>query len=752
MPEEFNLESLTKAWKEFLKDYHEKDLLELANSYPEKRSLTVDYEDIEVFDEKLAVYLLEHPNSAIYAAELAIRDSMPPDVRAMVRKGVHFRVTSLSTTPLAYSEIRDLRSKHMGKFIAVKGLVRKATQVKPKIVDAVFQCARCLAVVHEPQGDTIFKEPIECYKDQGGCGKGAASTRFNLLTADVTLFKPPPYYRETAPPEGEPPNAPTPQVDKFTNSQGSIFVDTQKIEIQESPEDLRGGDQPERLTAFAEDDLCKKSSPGDKIIINGILRSLQKGIGQSKTTLFDWFLEVNSIEREEKEFESLEITPEEETEILKMSKDNDLYHKMVQSIAPTIYGMDMEKEALALQMFGGVRKELRDGTKLRGDIHILLVGDPGTAKSQLLRYCSNLVPRGIYASGKATTAAGLTAAAVHDESGFGEGRWTLEAGALVLADKGLACIDELDKMSEQDSSSMHEAMEQQRISVAKAGITATLQSRCAILAAANPKEGRFDEHSYLADQIDLSPALLSRFDVIFPLTDKPDRKKDVALASHIVQVHMAGEISQYRKNVPDQRYTKEDETKAMAIVEPPFRPEKIRKYIAYARSHVFPVMTPETAEIIEEYYVNIRAQSKPDADGGGAVPMTPRQIEALIRLSEASARVRLSKEVTSEDAERAKKIIEYFLRKVASEGGGFDIDSIATGVSHARKDRFQAIVDIVEEIDDGRGVTEEDILKRTSKEGISDEKVRKDIQRLLNDGRLWNPSGNKFKVMRREQR
>jgi replicative DNA helicase Mcm len=369
-----------------------------------------------------------------------------------------------------------------------------------------------------------------------------------------------------------------------------------------------------------------------------------------------------------------------------------------------------------------------------------------TAKSQLLRYISNLVPRGIYASGKASTAAGLTAAAVHDE--FGEGRWTLEAGALVLADKGLACIDELDKMSEQDSSSMHEAMEQQMISVAKAGITATLQSRCAILAAANPKEGRFDEHSYLVDQIDLAPTLLSRFDVIFALTDKPDQTRDAALAGHITSTHLAGEIAQYRKNVQDRKYSAEDELDAMARVEPKFPPAFLRKYIAYSRSRVFPVMTRDTMDIIQDYYVNIRAQSRTAEGEGGAVPMTPRQVEALIRLSEASARVRLSNKVTTEDAERAKKIVEYFLRKVASEGGRLDIDAIMTGTTHSQRERIHSILDIVEELDEGRGVTEEEILRRMTQDGVPEDKVRHDIERLHNEGRLFQPTGGRYKVAR----
>ncbi|MBM4248734.1 MAG: minichromosome maintenance protein MCM [Euryarchaeota archaeon] len=744
MPEEMTLPQLAKLWRDFIQDYYRKEILEIANSFPEKRSLTVSYKDVELFDPELGAFLLDKPNSAIFAAETAIRDSLPPDVKPEVRRGVHFRVVGLPPKPLALTEVRELRAKHIGKLVAVSGLVRKATQVKPKLVDGVFQCARCLAVIREPQFDSVFKEPLECYRDQGGCGKSAASTRFILLTNDLSLFRKPVQPADAAPPsEGGEPQVPP---DAASRDLRSVFIDTQKIEIQESPEDLRGGDQPERLTAYAEDDLCKKISPGDKVVLNGVLRSQQRSTGQVKSTFFDWYLEINSIQLEEHEFEDVEISPEEEERILRLARNKDIYRLIIGSIAPTIYGMEVEKEALALQMFGGVMKVMPDGTRIRGDAHILLVGDPGTAKSQLLRYITRLVPRGIYASGKASTAAGLTAAAVHDE--FGEGRWTLEAGALVLADKGLAAVDELDKMSEQDSSSMHEAMEQQMISVAKAGITATLQSRCSILAAANPKEGRFDEHSYLVDQINLSPTLLSRFDVIFPLTDKPDPKKDLALAGHIVNTHLAGEIAMYRKNVQDRKFTKEDEKRAMRKVEPEIVPELLRKYIAYARSRVFPVMTKDVMEILQEYYVNIRSQARSSEGEGGAIPMTPRQIEALIRLSEASARLRLANEVTAEDADRAKRIVEYFLRKVASEGGRFDIDAIMTGTTHVQRERIHTIIDIIEELDEGRGVTEEEVLRRTRSEGIPEDKVKRDLQRLYSDGRVFMPSAERYKVAR----
>src|SRR2546427_389043 len=342
--------------------------------------------------------------------------------------------------------------------------------------------------------------------------------------------------------------------------------------------------------------------------------------------------------------------------------------------------MHVEKEALALQLFGGVAKLMPDGRRIRGDIHLILVGDPGTGKSELLSYMIRLSPRGIYATGKAASAAGLTAAAVRDE--FGEGRWTLEAGALVLADLGLAAIDEIEKMNPQDRSAIHEAMEQQRISVAKAGITAVLQSRCAILAAANPKFGRFDEHKYISEQIDLPPALLSRFDIIFSIIDRPQAERDRELAEHILKGHKVGEIRRRRdaglvveSEAPEQPFT------------PEFDPDFFRKYVAYAK-RIYPVMTDEAMQIIERKYLDIR---KTGEAAGSSVPITPRQLEAIIRLAEASSRLRLSETVGAEDADRAVRIVEYWMGMVAGEEGRFDIDIIQTGISQSQREQIISI-------------------------------------------------------------
>src|SRR5437773_2243302 len=312
---------------------------------------------------------------------------------------IHLRVTGVPRDSRV--QIRDLRARHLGRFIAIEGLVRKSTEVRPMVVDALFQCLRCGTVIKEPQEGQAFREPMECYEDQGGCKRTANATKFKLL------------------------------------GEASRYTDTQKIEVQEAPEGLRGGEEPQRLSAFTEDDLTGKINPGMRVILNGILRSSQKGKPGARSTLFDILLDVNSIELEQVEFEEIEVTPEDVKKIEAEAADPVIYRKIVVSIVTAIYGLTTEKEALALQLFGGVPKEMPDGRRIRGDLHVLLVGDPGTGKSELLSYMSRLSPRGIYATGKAASAAGLTAAAVRDE--FGEGRWTLEAGALVLADKGLAC-------------------------------------------------------------------------------------------------------------------------------------------------------------------------------------------------------------------------------------------------------------------------------------------------------------------------
>ena len=675
-------------WEEFLRSRYWDDLLELADSYPDERSLTVRFPDLDRFDPEFAEELLEGPEPVLEAAHAALLElDLPMDV---YMERAHVRIVELPR----HFKTRELRSDHIGKLLAIDGLVRTATEVRPKIVSAAFQCQRCgFTFFKEQTGNKFEDQNLKCMNQ--ACDRGGP---FKLLLAQ------------------------------------SKFVDAQKIRVQESPEELRGGEQPQTLDVELEDDLAGRIFPGDRVIVNGILKSYQRSSPQQgKSTYFDLFHKGVSVEMKEQDFEEIEIDPEEEKLILEMSCDPEIYDKIRGSIAPSIYGYDDVKEALGLQLVSGFEKHLPDGARIRGDIHILLVGDPGIAKSQLLRYMTKISPRGIYTSGKSSTSAGLTATAVKDE--LGDGRWTIEAGALVLADKGIAAIDEMDKMDNEDKSALHEAMEQQTISVAKAGVMATLKSRCSLLAAANPKLGRFDKYEPIAPQINLTPALMSRFDLIFVLTDDPDGNRDSAIAQHILKSNYAGELATQIEWNPD--ISQEDIDQAMVVIKPAIDPELLRKYVAYARKNIFPTLTDEAKDYFHKYYVGLRSQGQ---DSNKPVPVTARQLEALIRLGEASARLRLSPKVTLEDARRVVKILEACLRKVGidPETGFLDADIIASGTSKSTRDKTKSIKDIVREVcKEHQGLAPLDIvLDLAEQSGIERDRAEEIVERLRRDGDL----------------
>ena len=567
------------------------------------------------------------------------------------------------------------------------------------MLSAAFECQRCGHLFYKEQTTSKFQEPYDCPNE--ACDRRGP---FKLL------------------------------LDR------SRFVDAQNVRVQESPEELRGGEQPQTLDVQLEDDLSGIIYPGDRVVISGVLRSYQRTTQTGKSTYFDLFLEGNSVEMMEQEFEEIEIKAEDERLIRELASDPLIYEKVRRSIAPSIYGYEEVKEALGLQLFSGVSKGLPDGTRIRGDIHILLVGDPGIAKSQLLRYISKLSPRGIYTSGKSSTSAGLTATAVKDE--LGDGRWTIEAGALVLADKGIACIDEMDKMRSEDRSALHEAMEQQTISVAKAGVMATLKSRCALLAAANPKFGRFDKFEGIAQQINLSPALMSRFDLIFVLTDEPSDARDSMIAHHIGQTTYAGEIASRGDR------SREELEAVMEVIRPAIEPEVLRKYIAYARKNVFPVLTPEARARLEGYYVSLRKQGQ---DTNKPVPVTARQLEALFRLSESSARLRLSDEITGGDAERVIRIVDSCLRQVGvdPETGLLDADVLAVGISKSTRDKTRLMIDLVRELaseHQGPAPLEAVLERAETKLGIERNKAEEIIKRLRTNGEIFEPRSGYLKL------
>jgi replicative DNA helicase Mcm len=680
-------------WSRFLKSRYKKELGELSREFPYRRSLNIDYREIEKFGKagiSLADELLENPGKVLEDVWDAIRSNQLIRTRdGKEPKGVNIRFKNLPQKV----GIRHIRSDDINRFISVEGILRKTTEVRPRIVEAVFKC---------PAGHfTVKKQKYGKFIEPDGCATdGCTFKKLELLP------------------------------------KRSKFVDSQKLRVQESPEGLRGGEQPQTLDIDVTDDLAGLVSPGDRVVINGILRSMQRVVRGEKSTVFDIFLECNSIEIQEKEFEEVEIDEKAEDEIKELSHDPMIYRKITHSIAPTIYGSENVKEAIALQLFGGIVKEMPDGTHLRGDIHVLLIGDPGIAKSQLLRYVVKLSPRAIYTSGQSSTSAGLTATAVKDE--FGEGRWTLEAGALVLADMGVAAVDEMDKMQKEDRSALHEAMEQQSISVAKAGITATLKSRCALLGAANPKYGRFDMYGDIADQINMPPSLLSRFDLIFIMTDQPEQRMDLAIAEHILKAHAIGELIAQHRKTPIPGITEEYIQQQLTPVKPDIEPSLFRKYVAYAKRSCYPILSAEAKEALVTYYLKLRGiaeQNKP-------VPVTARQLEALVRLAEASARIRLSNIIQQTDAERVINIVDACLRQVAYDArtGTFDIDKVVTGISKEKRDMVRVIKDTIRDIGgEGKRASKDQVIDTVVAKGFARDKVEAGIEMLHQAGELMEP-------------
>lgn len=690
--------TLTDRFLEFFREYYSDEVSELAQKYPnEKRSLYIDFDDLYVFDHDLAEDVRSQPGQLIEYAEEALElYDLPADISL---QQAHVRIFNLPESV----DIREMRihDDHVGSLISIQGIVRKATDVRPKIIGAVFECQRCGTMNTRPQVEDRFDEPNQCV----GCEREGP---FRL---------------------------------DFDQSE---FVDAQTIRVQESPEDLIGGETPKSIDVNIEDDIVGSLTPGDHVTVVGALHIEQ--VSDDNSRFFDLYMDGVTVTQDDKEFDNMDITSADESAIEELAQRDDIFSLVVDSIAPTIYGYNTQKLAIALQLFGGVPKKLPDGSEIRGDFHLLMVGDPGTGKSMLLSYIDNIAPRSVYTSGKGASSAGLTASAVRDDFGD-DGQWTLEAGALVLADKGVAAIDELDKMDDNDRSAMHEALEQQQVSISKAGINATLKSRCSLLAAANPVYGRFDRYESLPQQINLEPALISRFDLIFTVTDVPDPERDAELADHIIESNYAGEMNAHKENVSDSSITTSQVENATQSVVPEIEPDLLQKYIAYAKRNCIPTMTPEAQSEIKEFYVDLRTEGIDEDD---PIPVTARKLEALVRLSEASARVRLSEEVTVEDANRAIKIVRSCLEDIGidPETGEFDADVIATGQSKTQRDRDKTVESIIRDLQDdsGDGVHIDEIRDIVEEVGL-DVDLERELEDLHQRGMIYEPQQGYFKPL-----
>jgi replicative DNA helicase Mcm len=669
-----------ERFQEFLRTFQpEKGEYKYRKRLGQLRSLgqnyvVVDFEDLVAYDSELARLLVDKPDEYLpYIersswAQLKIEDPQYAEEIKKIR--VRFR-----KLPDRFS-LRKVGQAQLAKLLLVDGIIVRATPVRPLVTRAAFQCRKCNSLTFVEQSGLVMREPELC----GRC-------RSKLLD--------------------------------FSEKQ-STFINSQELRMQERPEDLPPGQLPRAIDVKLFEDLVDVARPGDRISLTGIVRAEQEILSRgTRLRTFDLFLDANFLDISGKETEIVEITVEEEAQILEMAKDPWIHRKLLSSLAPSIYGYDAIKEAILYLLFGAVHKVLPDGVKIRGDVNVLLIGDPGTAKSQLLQYVARVAPRGLYTSGRGSTAAGLTAAVVREKSGG----LVLEAGALVLADKGVCSIDEIDKMRPDDRVAIHEAMEQQTVSIAKGGIVATLNARASVLAAANPALGRYEPYKNITENINLPVTILSRFDLIFIMRDAPDSEVDTKMSEHILTLHRVG--------APPQ--------------EAPLTPQMFRKYVSYARG-IFPVLTEEASNALRDFYLRMRSTS---TTADSPIAITPRQLEALVRLSECRARSFLRDKVTVEDTDAIIRLMTISLQHVGIDTttGKVDIDTIMTGKPKSLRDRMQTILSTVATMERETGAVQESKLyeELSKTAGLSEGEVQTLVNQLIRDGILYSPKPGHLK-------
>ena len=510
--------------------------------------------------------------------------------------------------------IREINSSTIHELVVIQGIIISASKGSIKMKKCALQCRNCgnMKYIEVKSGFSSFKVPRQCDNSK--------------LIGEQ---------REKCP------------LDSYiTVPEKSQYIDVQTLKIQEAPELIPVGEIPRSYLLYCDRTLVNQVTPGTRVTVVGIQcvdeRETDKSINDRAS-----YIKVVQFQHENKRTgrQTFNFTEEDQRKFNLFAKTDKIYEKIAKSIAPGIFGSDDIKKAIACLLFGGCRKRLNGGVMLRGDINILLLGDPSTAKSQFLKFVERVAPIAVYTSGKGSSAAGLTASIIRDSS---SGEFQLEGGAMVLADGGIVCIDEFDKMRSQDRVAIHEAMEQQTISVAKAGITTTLNSRASVLAAANPIYGHIDDLKTTQEQIDFQTTILSRFDCIFLVRDIHNKERDEKMAHHIVDISASNKIS-----------TRKEEGEISV--------NDLKRYIAYARMNCTPKLTEESAKALQNYYIEDRKKyNENKTKKGNDIPVTVRQLEAIIRLSEAIAKMSLSNIVSRKDVDEAHRLFQISTMSAAS--------------------------------------------------------------------------------------
>lgn len=532
-------------------------------------------------------------------------------------------------------KIKDIRGYSIKRLVAFEGTIARVDEVYRRSSFATYKCKRCNEEFRFEQDYMTETEPLCCPKDQGGCGRAASATRFEHV----------------------------PEKDEATN--------TQIIYIEENLDSVDSQRDPEKILSFLDGSLCGSICPGNRVMITGSLSVMKRK--NVPFPIYTYYLRIIGIDVLMKEFSDIEISDDDIEKIIKISKSPNIVEELSTFICPQIYGNPVLKQAILLQIIGAPRQVRKStGEASRGDIHILMTGDPSTAKTEILDYVASLVPKGIFASGKKSTLAGLTASVQQDSI---TKQWYLAGGPLVMAnDGGIACVDEMDKIGKAGESGMLEAMgNKQTVTIHKANIHATLSTRTPVLAAANPIYGRFDVNTPIGDQIKMSSPLLSRFDLMFIILDKANKERDIKLAGHILDYFEGDddESIEYHMNISRELFI---------------------RYIAYAK-RINPYLPPKLRNRIKRYYADIRAEYNKDC----IIPIAPRHLHAMKRLSKASARVHLRDIVTDKDVDRAINLLTSCI-KSHSPRGLLDMDIVETGITTSQRNTIITITKIVSEL------------------------------------------------------
>jgi len=677
----FSKSALSDEVKEFLKQHKDKQgsfnyVEQIDQMMPKSaRYIVIDYNDL-VSHPQIESKFNENPDEILAAFARAIKEILQerfPQYATKIKEEIRARIVNY---PVQRS-LRQINAEIINKMTSVSGMVVRSSEVKPLAKEITYKCSN----------DHEFHITLE---------KG------------MTV---PPLYRCGIDPKCTSKEF-TIQPDK------SRFIDFQIARLQELPEDLPPGQLPHYVDVTIKQDLVDNARPGDRIILTGIVRIEQEYFVGARSTsgLYRLRIDGNNIEflggrgpKTSRKTEREEVSPEEEKIIKSLSGNPDIYNRLVDSFAPHIQGHTLIKEAILLLIAGSTQRLLQDGTKIRGDINIFLVGDPGTAKSEMLKFCARIAPRGLYTSGRGSTAAGLTAAVVRDKSGI----MMLEAGAVVLGDQGLVCIDEFDKMKPEDRSALHEVMEQQSASIAKGGIVATLNARTSILAAANPMYGKYDPFKNITENVNLPIPLLTRFDLIFVVRDIPSKEKDSRIAKHIINLYTPGG----------------NDTRSL------IDSDILTKYLSYSK-RINPVLTKEAEDKILAYYMKMR-----NVESEEMITVTPRQLEGLIRLATARARLLMKDQVEAEDAERAIFLIESMLRDAGVDVNTGKVDlGVLQGRAHSEVSKMQLFMDVLKSLegDNKMAVEERLFIKELVKSGkFTEEEARNYLRRMLREASIY---------------